>query len=193
VGDYSAQDLLRDPEYLARVEASNRRVESEDEALLKEQRPVIDDLRKIGFDIDELDDLTSFDSYSDAFPVLLRYLKSGVSDGLRANIAMVLGVAEAEPYWRDILESYRATSLHDFEPKEALAAALAAAGGERHVDEIIDLLAEEEVHGESLGFLLEPLAKSRTSRGREILESLRSHPQFGEEAEILLKNKKRPR
>lgn len=190
--------LRGDPEYVARTakQEQERRARALD--WRKAAAPLVADLQAAGVQVEsEWDLVGTTEPYAQAVPILLRHLPKNYPDRVREGIARALaargrGVLAADRARRgwDVL----ATEFRKSEDPTALGAkwgiacALAVAGDDSVIEDVIGLLGEER-HGENRVPLLEILARSGIEEARGLLRNLTDDPQLGRGAKELLKKK----
>jgi hypothetical protein len=170
------------------VMAEHRRREAElerEEAELREaEAPLVDELRKAGYDVSSAWDLVNTAvPYASALPILLAHLQRPYPGRVREGIARALAVPDARFAWDELAQLYR-NEPPDTDAKHGLAVALSATADDGHNEELISL-ARDEKNGESRVFLLQPLAKSPSPEARRALHDLRADPQLRAELERL--------
>jgi hypothetical protein len=188
-GGISAAELMaqlaQDREF---QEAAARREAERQERAAKwreAERPILEDLRGNGVDVDSVWDLVNTsDPYPAALPVLMEHLeRGGYPDRVLEGVARALAVKPAAVYWDRLHDLYLRAEGPD--ATEGLAAALAASATPEHVDDLIALLAETS-RGSTRIHFIRPILAVGGDRGRQVVEALRGDPVFGKEASALL-------
>ena len=107
-----------DPKWRAEQAEFDREVEERARRMEAEERPLVADLRKAGFNVSSLEDVINTYGaglpwehiaptrpYSELLPILFKHLQRPYSADVRGTIAQAInGVREAEPYWAAIKE-----------------------------------------------------------------------------------------
>jgi aminopeptidase N len=172
-----------DPEYVAerqRREQERRRKLAE---LREAEAPLIEDLRRVGIDVDSAWDLVNRSTpYPSALPILVAHLERGYPPRVREGIARALAVRDARFAWGTLVRLYREEEAGT-DAKAGLAVALAAAADGDVLDEVI-ALARDSRHGQSRVLLLAAL---RRLRAQAALQELADDPVMGQEARRLLR------
>lgn len=151
-----------------------------------EERPILADLRAVGWDVGSVWDLVnSRSSYSDAIPVLLKHLMHPYSDRTREGIARALAVPEPEvrKAWPFLAREYCNAPIgfgivapgdtEEFQlgAKDGLACTLSAAATDETLEQLIEIT-KDRIHGESRLLLLSALRKSKNPLARKALREL---------------------
>jgi hypothetical protein len=105
------EEMLRtDPAYRARYEAAHAERRERAEALRRDERPIVHDLRHAGYDVGSVWDLVNTsEPYPDALPVLLAHLeRGGYLDGVMESLGRALAVRPAAVFWDDLFRLYTA-------------------------------------------------------------------------------------
>lgn len=180
-----AAKLALDPEFLRR----RRRLESElqmrVEAWRMAEKPIVDDLRAAGLDVQSVWDLVNTDvPYPQALPILIEYLETGsFPDRVMEGVGRALAVLPAGKFWDRLASVYR---LADSEGQaEGAAVALAACASAEHVPEMIDFLSIAE-RGETRVYFLRPIRDLGGAHGRAALQACIQDEDLGIEAKTLL-------
>jgi hypothetical protein len=160
-----------------------------------EEKPLHEDLRKVGWNIESIWDLVnSSGPYPEAIPVLLKHLMLPYSDRTRDGIARSLAVPEpaVKAAWPLLVNEYRKAphgmgivAHGEVKPgrlgaKDGLACALKVACTDATLEELIGLLRDRSL-GESRGLLLSALRKSKNPLAKKTIEELSSDPDFEKE------------
>ena len=171
--DQSEMQLERDQKHDAKTKA-----------LLREQEPIIAELRTVGItdaDIGQL--MMRAVPYSQALPVILKHMLMPYSERIRGTLARCLAVTDAKYLWPILLEEYKiAIDTGPLGYKDGLAVALAAlASDENFVD--VENIMREPANGESRVYLIRFLKKSKNQSARELLSQLENDDEL--RAEII--------
>jgi hypothetical protein len=180
----TADDFLRfrlTEEEKVRLREINRirrqEIEERGARLRVEQKPIIEDLRAVGWTVESVWDFINMPAavrYSEAIPVLLRHLMLPYSDRIRAGIARALGTPEPEARqaWPLLVAEYRKapmgwgiialgdTKEYRLGTKDGLACALSILVTEATLPDLIELTKDRSL-GESRILLLSALKKRR--------------------------------
>jgi hypothetical protein len=165
--------------------------------LRTEGRPIVEDLRAVGLNVESVWDLVNVSTpYPQAIPVLLKHLQLPYSDRTRAGIARALAVPEPEvrKAWPMLVEAYRDAPMGwgiiapgDTEElvlgaKDGLACTLSASVTDERLPELI-ALAKDRSLGESRLLLLLALKKRRKKNPlvAQAIEELSFDPDLAKE------------
>ena len=185
------EEMLRsDPEYRAKVEAVEAERQERARGLREAEQPILADLRVVGIEVESVWELVNTaEPYPAALPVLVEHLeRGGYPDRVLESLGRALAVGPAHPYWTRLRELYlRAAGPGE---REGLAVALAASATTAELERLVALLDEEAGEDTRIHFL-RTILKVGGDKGREVIESLRSHPVFSKEASALLKKRSR--
>ena len=188
-----ARRMREDPEYRARVEKVEADARARKARLRTAERPVVDDLRLVGVDVESVWDLYKVtDSRPRAIPVLLKHITMDYPDDVLEGIGQGLDDRSARPWWghlRGILLDTQREVIRD-----RLACALATCATTEHYDDL-----RAFVHNHALGqsriYFLRPINRigNRISpgQGRTAIQALADDPVLGKEATAILKGKSR--
>jgi len=172
--------LEADPEYRKRKREAEARHAEKAAELLSAEKPLIEDLTRVGFPVKSVWDLVSNKGpYSEAIPILLNHMHRSYPDRVKEGIARALAVPHTTVTWLRILDEYKDTAAAcDY--KHGLAAALGATSS----DDIMPYLQEviiDPVHGESRLLLLKALRRSSLPSSKRLLDELSDDPTFSKE------------
>lgn len=152
------------------------------------ERPIVNDLHRVGVNVSSVWDLNTSEPYPAALPVLLKHLEQGgYPDRVMESLGSAMAVGPAVFAWDRLRDLYLHADGHGEE--EGLAVALAASATPTQLDSLIGLLGEDS-RGDTRIHFLRAIKRVGGSRGRGTLESLRSDPLFGKEASALLKRRR---
>jgi hypothetical protein len=177
--------LHGDESYQRRTQEAEAARQARAEELRQAEKAIVADLRSAGIEVQSVWDLVNSSApYPDALGVLLRHLeRGGYPDRVMESLGRAMAVGPAAFAWEILRRLY--LRAHGPGEKEGLAVALAASATADHLDGLIALL--HEGTGDTRIHLLRAIKRVGGSRGRDLLESLRSDPTFGREAQALLK------
>lgn len=188
-GPISARDLellkermLRDdPEYRSRVEAVEKARNDRAQKLRVAERPIVTDLHNAGVWVDSVWDLVNTSQpYPQALPVLVEHLeRGGYPDRVMESLGRALAVKPAVAFWDQLKARYLSPATSGEE--EGAAIALAACATKAQVEDLIDFLLTSE-RGQYRIYFVRPILILGGSRGRAVIEGLRSDPVLGKEA-----------
>jgi hypothetical protein len=173
-----------------------RQREKRTEHLLAEERPILNDLRAIGWNVESVWFLMKkADRYPEVIPVLLKHVLLPYSDRTKEGLARALATRDAKGAWPTLVEEYRKAPMGmengiKLGAKTGFADALAAAVTDNTIDQLI-ALAKDRSHGGSRLVLLRGLRRSRTAAAREALEELASDPELSMEIARWKKKRKK--
>lgn len=182
--------LANDPEY----QAKRARIEAEfaerREILRQAQQPIVDDLRRVGVDVQSPWDLVNTsDPYPAALPVLLHHLKLGTyPERVLQGVGRALAVKPAAFYWDDLVALYESVDSGD--TKDGLAVALMVTVTKDTIGELI-ALCEDHSAGPERIYFLKPIMRLGGERGRTMVASVVDDPVLGKEATALVNRARR--
>ena len=192
-GPISATELMArletDQEYQRKKEVFDAEVTERRAVLGAAERPSVQDLGEAGVEVESVWDLVNTEQpYPDALPVLMEHLERGrYPERVMESLGRALAVKPSVQYW-DRLKALYLAARHPGE-EDGTAVALAACATELQLDDLISFLSIEE-SGESRIYFLRSILKVGRTRGREIVEALRTDPVMGKEATALLSRRK---
>lgn len=182
--------LQADPDYVASQIQREKETEETKERFKKEEKPLLDDLRKTGWNVESAWDLVnSSASYPEAIPVLLKHLVLPYADAVREGIARSLAVRDplVREAWPLLVAEYVKAPMgignkypgeigqFHLGYKDGLACALGVAVTDETMDEYISLL-KDRAHGEYRVLLIPALGKSKNPLAKKALEDLKDDP-----------------
>lgn len=182
-----------DPAYRAELErVEQERAERARQLRIAEQ-PVIDDLKDIGLEVDDLWDLYKIpDSRPKAIPVLLKHLALDYPDRVLEGIGQGLYDPSARTYWAELRHMLLNTDREAV--RDRVAAALSKCARREHYDDLLAFVRDARL-GESRIYLLRPINRignrMSTGKGRAVIEGLADDPVLGREATAILQGKSR--
>jgi hypothetical protein len=158
--------------------------------LRRAEAPIVRDLAQAGVEVTSVWDLVNTsEPYPDALPVLLNHLQQGgYPDRVMESMGRAIAVKASFAVWETLRDLYLGADSRGAE--EGLAVALAASAGSDHFGQLVDLLREDSRSQTRIHFL-EPIKRVGGQAGRKILEALKDHPMFGQEARALLRVRRR--
>lgn len=182
--------LNADPEWVAAQaarEAIRQAIEAESRRI---QRPLLEDLRAAGYDIDTVWDLVNTAAdYSSVVPILLRHLRRPYPDKEREGIGRALAIPQSKSIWKDLVRLYREEGQTS--AKDGLALALAAAADDDVITDVIELI-RDVGQGSSRIFFLMALKRSRNPAADQTITDLAADPDLYKEI-AFMRRKKRSR
>lgn len=181
--------LRTDPEYAAQVEAVEAERAAVVAAMRLAQRPVLDDLAKVGIALDTVWDLHKFPHSRDrAVPVLLRHLVLDYPDRVLWGICQGLADRSTRPWWAELKALYLKPQ-HEV-VRDGLAGALAECAKREHYEDLLTFIADPAL-GDSRIALLRPINRIgnriRPGQGRLVIERLAQDLVLGREASAILR------
>lgn len=179
--------LEKDKEYQRTKVASDAEVQERAIALRAAEQPIVAALGGVGVQVDSVWDLVNTsEPYPAALPVLVEHLElGGYPDRVMESLGRALAVKPAVVYWDRLKALYLAPRSPDEE--DGVAVALAACATQAQVDDLVNFLSLGP-RGDSRIYFIRPILSVGGQRGRDIVDSLRSDPVFGKEAQALLKS-----
>ncbi|WP_345529457.1 hypothetical protein [Nocardioides endophyticus] len=152
------------------------------------EKPVAEDLRSMGLDVDSAWDLYLIpDSRPKAIPVLLKHLALDYPDRVLEGIANALNDPTARPWWADLREMMLST--HREAVRDRLAATLSGIATRVHYTDLLDFLGNDKL-GSNRIYFLRPVNRigNRISpgQGRAVIETVADDPILGVEANRIL-------
>jgi HEAT repeat protein len=168
-------------------EARNARERAHQELsreLARAERPIVAALYDAGVPVSSVWDLVTTDEpYPAAIPVLIEHLGKIYPPRIRDAIARALGVAEARPWWRTIVDNFKAEpDPPTLSVKWGLAIAVGATGTDAVLDEVIEILRDKSL-GYNRSPILQVLVRSDDPRAPGILAELANDPVLAKDAE----------
>jgi HEAT repeat protein len=183
-------ELHSDPVWVAHMQERERFRQEQVKRLQAAEVPLVAALKEAGVDVTSSWDLVNTGAkYPEAIPVLLEHLKKDYPKEILEGIARALGVPEARPYRRVILDAYANTENNDEDFKIGLGLAVVGATTDEDLSEIIGLIRDSR-HGNSRVALLFALKRSRSEEAKRVIEELRNDPVFSTEINSWRKRKK---
>lgn len=177
--------LEQDDEYQRRMAAYTAVVQQRARELRAAEQPIVAELCDAGVDVSSVWDLVSTsEPYPAALPVLLKHLQlGGYPDSVLESLGRALAVTPAVAAWDTLRDLY--LNARGRGEEEGLAVALATSATSAQLDDLTDLLGQRSRSDTRLHFL-SAIKRVGGQRGRDLIESLKSDPMFGEEAQALL-------
>ena len=180
---------------ISRLRKINERREIERQELrihlLAMQKPLLDELKDVGFLIQDVWDFANTSSsYAGALPVLLKHLQKPYDDKIKEGIARALAVPEAKSSWHILLLEFEKTDQF-LAPgtKMGLAAAIAVIADDSVVKDLISVIRDKS-HGESRILFLKVFRRSRLPVAKIILDELANDPEVKTEIQSWKSRKK---
>lgn len=196
-GSVNAQELMShlesDPGYRARAAEADAKRRSMQEALREAERPLTDELRAAGIDVESAWGLYKFpESGEKVYPILVKHLQLNYPDRVLGGIARAFTKEVARQHWEELLAIY----LHETrgEARDGLAATLSSCATKAHYGDLVSIL-ENESLGETRIYFLRPANRigNRISQrtGRAVIERFAGHPVLGVESARILRGRGR--
>jgi hypothetical protein len=185
-GELMAQ-LEADPEYVARRDANDQQRRERLRRIHEAARPLFDDLASAGHPVRDVYLLKA--PYPTALPVLAAHLRRDYPDLIRAGIARMLGVREADFAWNDLAELYRnidANAPGEF--KQALAASLSRIASAKRLPELREMLRDRSM-GVSRILFFQAFMRLRAPDRWKLVEQSLADDDLKEEAAHLMHQK----
>lgn len=167
---------------ISRLRKINERREVERQELriqlLAMQKPLLDELKDLGFLVQDVWDFANTNSsYADALPVLLKHLQKPYADKIKEGIARALAVPEAKSSWHILLSEFEKTNqLMAPGSKMGLAAAIAVIADDSVIKDLISVI-QDKSHGESRILFLKVFKRSKLPVAKKILAELANDPE----------------
>lgn len=183
--------LREDPEYRAAVEqAASQRAALANQRRIA-ARPVVDDLRAAGIDLESVSDLyKSPESYPIAIPILLEHLARAYPERVLLYIGSALPNKPPKEWWPTFKRLYLATQSPAV--RDRLAASMSACAVREHYPELLEFVNNSDL-GESRIYFLRPINRigNRIAKGqgRAVIAELADDPELGKEATAILKGR----
>jgi hypothetical protein len=180
-----AAQLANDPQFRRDEATRDAAIDAKQRAWREAERPILDDLRSAGVQVDSVWDLVnSSEPYPAALDVLVEHLESGgYPDRVMEGLGRALAVEPAVKYWDRLKAVYVAIAGPD--GRDGVAVALAASATEPQVADLLDLVGASHL-GRSRIFLLRPLERLGGRKGSAAIESLVGDPDLGLEAQAII-------
>ena len=180
-----------DPEYRARTEQLEADLQARAIAEREASRPVLDDLRAIGIDVDSLWDLYKVpDARPHAIPVLLAHIVREYPDRVLEAIGQGLDDKASRSWWDDLRAILRTTE-HPV-VRDRVACAMATCAAREHYEDLLTFLRDDSL-GESRIYFLRPINRigNRISdgEGQSVMASVAGDSVLGKEATAILKGR----
>lgn len=178
--------LNADPEYRERKRKHKQARAARHQQVQLNAQPVLEDLRKVGFDLYSLWDLVNTSEvYEKALPVLLMHLRHSYMEKNREAIYRALTV----PYGRGLVASHLMDAF-EWEDDEwqrwVIGNALSVTATKADADRVAGLLREPK-YGDGRDMLVRTLRRvAKPEHAREVLSELVDDPDIGEEAQRVL-------
>lgn len=174
-------ELLADPAYAARRREEDQRIEALREKYIRDESPIVQELRSSGFDLHTLNDLRRvgmspsspevylpFGNYYSAMPILMKWLPVVENPDVKETIIRTLSVPWASPAVLPmLLEEFR----HEDQPlriRDAAGNGLRILADDSVFDDIVALAADKR-YGVARNMLIRALGNMRNPRAIEVL------------------------
>jgi hypothetical protein len=181
-------NLKNDPEYQERIRIMDEARLAKVARLQAAERPLVDELRSAGIQVDSIDDLVNTAKpYPRALPILLENLRKPYPNGVREGILRAMAVKDAKFAWEPLKRMYR--NEPDSGTKDGFAIALSGIADSGLLDDVIALI-KDRGNGPSRLFFTRVLSRSRDPRALEALVELKDDPDLEKEIKGILKRKK---
>ena len=156
------------------------------EEAVRDEAPIIRDLREAGVEANSVWDLVNWKKPVPlAIPVLHKHLGLDHPPKVREGIARAMSEPAARPYWSSLVNLYRKEA--DARVKDAIAIALCGAAGADEYDELISL-SLDPINGPSRVVLIWALERRiPASQAEPVLVALANDPETKLQAEATLK------
>ncbi|AZI57520.1 hypothetical protein EH165_04435 [Nakamurella antarctica] len=186
-----AERLRSDPEFRAAQEQAASDRSAARAALDVALRPVVEDLRSAGLDVDSVWDLHKIPgAISVAFPVLMDHLQRDYPDRALQDIATALQHNSARLHWVELRELYLSSTRTVIQ--DGVAGAMSLVARREHYPDLLTFLKLDRL-GTSRIYFLRPVNRigNRISAGlgRAVVEPLAHDPQLGIEATAILQGR----
>jgi hypothetical protein len=183
--------LREDPEYRREVERAAAERAERAQQIRAASQPVLDDLARIGIELDTLWDLYKVPEFRErAVPVLLRHLVLDYPEGVLAGIGDNLADKATRPWWAELKVLY--LQPHRNVVRDRLACALSECAKREHYNDLLAFVDDTSL-GESRIYFLRPINRIgnriRPGQGRSVIESLAADHVLGPEAVAILKGR----
>ena len=177
--------LAKDPEYQKMMRQREAKMAALDAELTKDEKPLIDDLRKAGIEVESVFDLVNTKlSFPSAIPVLMKHLKMNHHPRIRDGIVRALIDPASVIVFKEVYEEFCNTPALSQEEdpshfKWLLGAVLAEASRVETLPLIVDLLRDKR-HGEGRERLICALKRLPKKKRDIILRDLNKDPELSE-------------
>jgi len=163
------------------------RIEARIAAFKQEQSELLDELARVGINVDIVNRLPSVPTsdYRHALPILMKHLRRNYSNGTLESLARSLATKDAREYWDELVAMYKISpSLKAKGPGDVdmgLAVAVAASCPPNRISELIELLRDRSLPCRVM--LLSPLRKRRGKDYdvAQALDEFRHDPELAKE------------
>lgn len=188
-----AAQLEADPDFVARREAAEAARAARREQLQRASQPILDDLRRVGVEVEAIWRLYEQpESYDIAVPVLLQHLRKNYSEDTMGSIGLGLPSKGAAKWWDELKDIYWTTPSE--QARDRIAATLSGCATRKHYNDLLTFVGEKRL-GESRIYFLRPIHRignrAEPGAGRAVIETLSSDPVLGVEATAILQGKSR--
>jgi hypothetical protein len=165
--------LLKDSEYQNWLREMEEVREMLENAYAEDAKPLVDDLRKLGFNFSSPWDLVNIKSkYKTAIPILIEHLAKPYLIKNKEGIARALAVKEAKGIaCNAVLHEYNNTPKYESNFRWVLGNTMAVIITPEYVDDVIEIV-QDEKNNESRQMFVAALGNIKTSRVRDVLQKL---------------------
>lgn len=142
-------------------------------AYAEDEKPLIDDLVKAGFNITSSWDLVNTkSSYKAAIPILVEHLSKPYHVKNKEGIVRALAVKEAKGVaCRAVIDEYHKAPRHDFHYRWTFGNTMAVIITVDYIDDVIAIV-QDESNGESRHMFVAALGNTKSPRAKETLRQL---------------------
>jgi hypothetical protein len=172
-GPGSAEDILNDPVYQARIARRNAEDAARTAVWREAERQLVTELQEAGYPVETAWMLYKYKPHISAIPILLDHLPRDYPERVRWGIAGALVVREARQWWQQIRDLYVVEAGPEAKPQ--LANALAEIVTTATLDSYIELLRDAS-NASSRILLVRGLTRLRDQRAADALKELASDP-----------------
>jgi hypothetical protein len=165
--------LLKDSEYQNWLREREEVREMLENAYAEDAKPLVDDLRKLGFNFSSPWDLVNIKSnYKTAIPTLIEHLTKPYVIKNKEGIARALAVKDAKAIaCNAILQEYNNTPKNEANYRWVLGNTMAVIITQDYVDQVIKIV-QDESNGESRQMFIVALSKTMTLKVKNVLQKL---------------------
>jgi hypothetical protein len=179
-------ELSTDVEYLKMRKLKDAALKKELEDISEAEIPLVEDLRRVGVDVNSVWDLVnSSKSYTAALPVLLGHMHKPYPEKIREGIFRALAVPEARIGWHELLAIFEKKEKgYDGRIRWVVAVALGATADDSVLKDLLEIVGNLK-NGFDRAALLPALFKSNSAQARTALDGLLADPEIGKEVKRL--------
>ncbi|MDR0482145.1 MAG: hypothetical protein LBH13_03140 [Cellulomonadaceae bacterium] len=189
-----ARRYASDPEYRRQVDEVEEKRRKRINAFDLASQPVLQDLKELGINVPDLwsEILNMDDNIDTAAPLFIAHIRGNTlpNDVLQA-LASRLATKNGGKYWDEIKNLYLTSTNAVVE--ETLAGTLATIARKRNYHDLVSFVEDEKLGPNRLLFL-RPIFRYGGAEGKQLVISLRDHPQMYKQATYLTRKliKSRP-